>query len=138
VSLVFDVFLNGGGWAYIDDRSAPPACVNTPPNPTGSPCVTRFPAALGGPPPSGPAWTQVAITCDIDKGETAQLHIKGSATSPRQMFVATQDPRQSAQGSVYLLAVQTPIASTAMEEALLFVSGDRATNRLVYEAPLLP
>jgi hypothetical protein len=79
----------------------------------------------------------VAISCDIANGETAQLHIRGSATSPRQVFVATQDPRQSPPGSVYLLAVQTPIAASPMEEALLFVSGDLRTNRLLYEALLL-
>jgi hypothetical protein len=128
-----DVHLNGTGWAYQapDDATPPNGCPSTPPaNLSNSPCESTFNT-------NSPAWIQVALTCDIPSNETARLYVRGSATSPRQVFAAPQDPRASPLGSVYLLAVQTPVATNAMEEALLFVGSDKA-NRLQYEAPLLP
>jgi hypothetical protein len=123
------------GWAYLvpNDFQQVLGCPTLPPNTlNGSPCETTIPAS------STPTWTQVALTCDITGNETAQLRIKGSATSPRQVFAAPQDPHASTLGSFYLLAIQSPVSGAAMEEALLFVSNDGKTNRLQYEAPLLP
>jgi hypothetical protein len=140
VAVVFDVYPNGTGWAYLsgDDSSQQLGCPSSLHSFRGSPsCASTFPQSPGAPPVSGPSWTQVALTCDIPDGETAQLHIRSSATSPRQVFVAAQDSGPSSQGSVYLLAVQTPVAGSPEEEALLFVSGDGKT-RLLYEAPLQP
>jgi hypothetical protein len=138
VAVLFDVHTStgagGGGWAYLDDKTGTSGgqCPATPPSNAavdGSPCITVFDRG----------WTQVALTCDIPSGQTAQLHIRATATSPAQVFAAQQNPQgASTVGAVYLLAVQTPIASTTMEEALLFVSSDHTTNRLLYEAPLLP
>lgn len=136
VAVVFDVRMgSGGGWAYLapNDFHAPSGCPSSLPgvlpNPPGSPCQTTIP---------GGGWTQVALTCDItSSGATPVLRIKGTATSPRQVFAAPQDPHASSLGSFYLLAIQSPVAS-AMEEALFYVSNDGNTNRLQYEAPLLP
>ncbi|HYW22788.1 MAG TPA: hypothetical protein VE953_01405 [Terriglobales bacterium] len=134
VAVLFDVRVggSGGGWAYLDGNTGTP-CGNAPPaQPSGpdddSPCVSTF----------GHDWTQVALTCDIPQAKTAQLHIKASQTSPAQVFVAQQNVKTGSLGSAYLLAVQTPISSPALEEILLFVSGDGSTDRLLYEAPLQP
>ena len=132
VAVLLDVHMGtSDGWAYLapDDYNPPSGCPSTPPSSfKGSPCSSTILA--GG-------WTQVALTCDIASTDTAVLRINGTATSPRQVFAAPQDPHASSLGSVYLLAIQSPVAG-AMEEALFFVSNDHATNRLQYEAPLAP
>jgi hypothetical protein len=133
VAVVLDVHMaTSGGWAYLaqDSYTPPSGCPSTlPPTlPKGSPCASTI--QQGG-------WTQVALTCDIPTGDAAVLRINGTATSPREVFAAPQDPKASSLGSMYLLAIQSPIAG-AMEEALFFVSNDHHTNRLLYEAPLLP
>ena len=138
VAVLFDVHTNAGsgnaGWAYLDGKtgSSGSQCTTAPPAGAPddeSPCISTFEHG----------WTQVALTCDIASGQTAQLHIRATATSPAQVFAAQQNPQGATTvGAVYLLGVQTPIASSAMEEALLFVSSDHRTNRLLYEAPLLP
>jgi hypothetical protein len=138
VAVLFDVHTSAGsgtgGWAYLDGKAGTSGsqCTTAPPSSAPddeSPCISLF----------GRSWTQVALTCDIPSGQTAQLHVRATATSPAQVFAAQQNPQGATTvGAMYLLAVQTPIASTTMEEALVFVSGDRRTNRLLYEAPLLP
>jgi len=132
VAVLLDVHMSTtDGWAYLapDDYKPPAGCPSTPPASfKGSPCASTIPA--GG-------WTQVPLRCDIASNQTAVLRINGTATSPRQVFAAPQDPQASSLGSVYLLAIQSPVPG-AMEEALFFVSSDHRTNRLQYEAPLLP
>jgi hypothetical protein len=132
VAVLLDVHMStSDGWAYLapNDYKPPSGCPSTPPASfKGSPCASTIMA--GG-------WTQVALTCDIASNDTAVLRISGTATSPRQVFAAPQDPHASSLGSAYLLAIQSPVAG-AMEEALFFVSNDHGTNRLQYEAPLLP
>lgn len=130
VAVLFDVAPGGAGWAYLDG-SAP--CGTQPPvGLNGTPCLSRFFAF------TNPAWTQSALSCDLPDGETAMLHVKGSATSPRQVFVAQQSSGATTSGSVYLLAVQSPVSSGQMEETVLFVSDDGRTSRQLYEAPLQP
>jgi hypothetical protein len=131
VAVVFDVHMSGSGWAYLapDDFHAPSGCPTSPPLAFDtSPCESSF---------SANGWTQVALTCDIGSNDTAVLRIRSSATSPQQVFAAPQDPHASSLGSFYLLAIQSPVGAT-MEEALFYVSNDGNTNRLEYEAPLLP
>lgn len=134
VAVLFDVHTSSGGWAYVDGRSGGSPlgqCPTSPPSaaPDDSPCTSTFDAG----------WTQVALSCNIASGQTAQLHVRGTATSPTQVIVAPQNPPGAGSlGSIYLLAVQTPIARSPLEEALLFVTGDGHTTSLVYEAPLQP
>jgi hypothetical protein len=136
LAVMFDVSLSGKGWASLSgDHSTPPSCQLA--TLASGPCVSNF-SFTGAPLASGAAWTQVALSCDIPAGETARLTIKSPLTSPRQVFAAQQDPHANPPSSVYLLAVHTPIAASPMEEVVLFVSGDRTTNSLLYEAPLQP
>jgi len=83
VAALFDVAPGGSGWGYLDGS---PSCAAQPPSTlNGSPCSSLFSTFRG------PTWTQAALTCDLPDGETAMLHVKGSATSPRQVFVAQQN-----------------------------------------------
>jgi len=136
VGVVLDVFLSGNGWAFLTGDGTPPltSCPATMPA-TKSSCATTF-SLQGAPPQTGAMWSQVALSCNIPDGEHPQLRIKGFPTSPRQLFFAQQNtPGASSLGSVYLLGVQTPLANSPDEEALLFVGADRS-NRYLYEAPL--
>jgi hypothetical protein len=132
VAVLFDVFMDSG-WATVDGS---PTCPGTAPV-RGAPCTARFPPTAGSRPPSGPVWTQIALTCDLADSETAMLHIHGTSTSPGQVFVAQQTTSGSSPGSVYLLAIQSPVGGGQMEEALLYVSSSRA-SQLLFEAPLQP
>jgi hypothetical protein len=136
VAVLFDVNVHQGGdaWAFLDadDDTLHGQCPTSLTGivPKNSPCGS--PTLSGG-------WTQVALTCDIGTDHTAQLHIRASNSSLVQVFAAVQSPQDvSGLGSAYLLAVQTPVASSAMEEALMFVGNDGSTRRLLYEAPLQP
>ena len=132
VAVLFDVHTGSGGWAYMNVKHSDPVngCAATPTD-DDTPCTSIF--TEGGRTQGG--WTQVALTCDIPSGQTAQLHLKGTSTSPAQVFLALESPQGA--GSVYLLSIQTPVAN-GREEALLFVSSDGNSRRLLAEAPLLP
>jgi len=126
VGVLFDVHTAGTGWAFLapDDFPPPSGCqASLPQGPKGS-CATLLVAG----------WSQVALSCDIGTNEGTRLYIRGTTTSPHQVFAAAQDPHASPPTSVYLLAVQSPLAVNQMEETLFFVSG--STNRLLYEGPL--